>query len=141
MENLDQMDRRLIALLKIDSRASITVLAARLEVSRATVQNRLERLVKSGAITRFTIELASQDDTRLVRAVMMIEIEGNLEKTVTGRLRQMPEIANSHPTNGKWDLIVVIETPNLAEFDRALREVRQIRGVRNSETSILLTST
>ncbi len=140
MKNLDEMDRRLIALLKHDGRSSITVLAAKLEVSRATVQSRLERLVQSGAITQFTVELSSKDVQELIRAIMMIEIEGNLEKAVTSRLRQIPEIANNYTTNGKWDLVVVIETVNLVEFDRVLREVRQIQGVRNSETSILLIS-
>ena len=140
MTNLDETDRRLLALLKLDSRASITVLAAKLEVSRATVQSRLDRLIQSGTISRFTIELTSREDEHLIRAVMMIEIEGNLEKGVTRRLRQMPEIANNYATNGKWDLVVVIETANLTEFDRTLREIRQIQGVRNSETSILLTS-
>ncbi len=140
MANLDNKDRRLIALLKLDGRASITVLAAELKVSRATVQTRLEKLVRSGTITRFTVELASAENENLIRAIMMIEIEGNLEKGVTQRLRQMPEIANSYATNGKWDLVVVIETANLSEFDRTLREIRQILGVRNSETSLLLTS-
>ncbi len=140
MTQLDDKDRRLIALLKLDSRASITVLAEELKVSRATVQTRMDRLVQSGVITRFTVELADKGGENRTRAIMMIEIEGSEEKNVTRRLRRMPEIANSYATNGKWDLVVVIETDHLPEFDRVLREIRQIRGVRNSETSILLTS-
>ena len=138
MAILDDKDRRLIALLKLNSRASITTLAAELDVSRATIQTRLDRLVQSGVISRFTIELAAAEHESLVRAIMMIEIEGNLEKSVTERLRRMPSIANSYATNGKWDLVVVIETDGLPEFDRVLREIRHIRGVRNSDTSILL---
>lgn len=138
MANLDTKDRQLIALLKLDSRASITVLAAKLGVSRATVQSRLERLVQSGIITRFTVELSTLDDDSQIRAIMMIEIEGNLEKGIIRRLRQIPEIASSYATNGKWDLVAIIDTATLPEFDRILREIRQIKGVRNSETSILL---
>ncbi len=138
MIKLDEKDRQLIALLKLDGRASVTVLAADLGVSRATVQSRMERLVSSGVISRFTVDLSSAEDENLIRAIMMIEIEGNLEKGIIRRLRQIPEIANSYATNGKWDLVAVIETANLPEFDRILREIRQIKGVRNSETSILL---
>ncbi len=140
MVNLDAKDRQLVALLKQNSRASVTVLAAELGVSRATLQNRMERLVTSGVISRFTIDLASAGDDDLIRAIMMIEIEGALEKGITSRLRRIPEITNSYATNGKWDLVVVIETTSLGQFDRILREIRQIRGVRNSDTSILLTS-
>ncbi len=140
MINLNETDRRLIALLKLDGRASITQLATKMKVSRATVQFRLDRLIKAGIINRFTIELASRENENLIKAVMMISIEGSQEKVVTSHLRQMPEIVNSYTTNGKWDLVLVIETVNLVDFDRTLREVRQIRGIRNSETSILLTS-
>ena len=69
---------------------------------------------------------------------MLIEIEGSLEASVTRRLRQLPEISKSYATNGKWDLVAVIETTSLPTFDKILREIRQIRGVRNSETSLLL---
>ena len=138
MPVLDGKDRRLIALLKLNSRTPVTTLAAELDVSRATAQSRLDRLIESGVIARFTVELARDENEDIVRAVMMIEIEGNLEKSVTERLRRMPAIANSYATNGKWDLVVVIETDGLSDFDRILREIRHIRGVRNSDTSILL---
>ena len=53
-------------------------------------------------------------------------------------LRAMPEIVSLHTTNGTWDLIARVETTSLPEFDRVLREVREIRGVLNSETCLLL---
>lgn len=137
---MDLRDRQLLALLKQNSRASITTLAADLKVSRATAQTRLEKLIDSGVITRFTVELSSRDGPEQVRAFMMIRIEGALEKGIVKHLRRIPEIANAYATNGKWDLVAVIETANLAEFDRILREIRHIRGVLNSDTSILLTS-
>jgi hypothetical protein len=43
-----------------------------------------------------------------------------------------------HTTNGAWDLVAEIQASSLAEFDIALREVRLIDGIANSETSILL---
>ena len=138
MQNLDAKDRALIGVLKQDSRASITVLAAKLQVSRATVQNRLARLIESGTIARFTVELATGNDPDIIRAIMMIEIEGSQERSILSHLRRVPEISQSYATNGKWDLVVMVEAASLAQFDHVLREIRQIRGVRNSDTSILL---
>ena len=45
-----------------------------------------------------------------------------------------------HTTNGAWDLVAEIQASSLAEFDIALREVRLIDGIANSETSILLST-
>ena len=69
---------------------------------------------------------------------MMIELEGTLARSVTGSLTRLAEIVSLHSTNGTWDLVAHIETSSLPEFDRVLREVREIKGVLNSETSILL---
>ena len=51
----DSIDRDLISLLRTDARASISALAKALKVSRGTVQNRLDRLLATGAIIGFTI--------------------------------------------------------------------------------------
>lgn len=135
---LSHHDRRLIAALKKDGRASITNLAALLGQSRATVQARLQRLVSAGIIQRFTIDLDATVDAEMIRAVMLIELEGTLARSVTASLRRLPEIASLHTTNGAWDLVAHIETASLSEFDRILRQTREIKGVLNSETSILL---
>ncbi|MBO6814472.1 MAG: Lrp/AsnC family transcriptional regulator [Rhizobiaceae bacterium] len=135
---LSQVDRQLLSVLKHDSRASVTTLASTLGVSRNTVQTRLERLVAGSIIRRFTIEVDSSVEENLVRAVMMVEIEGARARSVTAALKRIPEVASLHTTNGSWDLVAQIEAGSLADFDRILREVREIRGVLNSETSLLL---
>jgi DNA-binding Lrp family transcriptional regulator len=138
MLDLSATDRRLIHALQQDGRASVTTLAGKLRVSRATVQNRMERLVSTGIIRRFTIEVDASAEVEVIRAVMMIELEGTLARSVTGSLKRLAEIVSLHSTNGTWDLVAHIETSSLPEFDRVLREVREIKGVLNSETSILL---
>ena len=137
MVDLDTTDRRLVGELKLDGRASITTLAGKIGVSRATVQTRLDRLVSTGVIQRFTVELGGAGSLDTIRAVMMVELQGNLARSVTRTLQRMPEIVTLHTTNGAWDLVAHIETSNLREFDRVLREVREVSGVLNSETCLL----
>ena len=136
--DLDQSDRSLLASLKRDGRASITKLALDLGLSRATVQARLSKLVNTGVIQRFTIELDPALDVDVIRAVMMIELEGTMTRSVTRTLKHMDAIVALHTTNGTWDLVAHVETKNLPEFDQILRKVREIKGVLNSETSLLL---
>lgn len=138
MYDLTTTDKRLLAALKQDARISITTLAAKLNVSRATVQNRLDRLIDAAVIQRFTIKVDASVDSDTIRAVMMIELEGTKASSVTRALQRIPEIASLHTTNGNWDLIAHVETFSLPEFDRVLRQVREIKGVLNSETNILL---
>ena len=136
----DQLDRRLIALLREDGRAAISQLAKQLKVSRATVQNRLERLTSSGAILGFTIRAHEHIEKDSVKAIMMIEVVGRTTTNVIKQLRGFPELHKLHTTNGKWDLVAELHAIDLMDFDRVLRMVREIDGVSNSETNILLTS-
>ena len=135
---MDTLDTQLVDLLKQNGRASVTELAARLGTSRATVKAHLERLIQTGRIRRFTIDMDVEDPT-LVRAVMLIEIEGPLVRKVSHTIRRLLGIADLYTTSGDWDLVAMTETRDLADFDRLLREVREVKGVTNSRTQILLT--
>ena len=134
----DDLDRELIALLRKDGRAPLSKLSEILGVSRGTVQNRLDRLLESGALLGFTIRVRDDYAPDTVRAVMLIEVAGKSTSDVIKRLRGMPELQKLHTTNGAWDLVAEIAASDLNDFDRVLREVRMIDGVLNSETSILL---
>ena len=136
----DQLDRELIAVLRKDGRAPLSKLAEVLSVSRGTVQNRLDQMVKSGALLGFTIRVNEDYTADTIRAVMMIEVVGKSTSEVIRKLRGFPELHRLHTTNGNWDLIAEIQTASLGDFDRILREVRAIDGILNSETSLLLSS-
>ena len=138
MQEITNTDKRLIAALKQDSRATITTLAGLLNVSRATVQTRMDNLIAGGIIQRFTIDVDASVDSDTVKAIMLIELEGPLARSVIFSLKRVSEISSLHTTNGNWDLAAHIETVGLAEFDQVLRRIREIKGVLNSETNILL---
>jgi len=138
MIRLDDIDRKIIARLQIDGRATVTTLAGVLELARGTVQTRLARLIDSRTIKRFTIDLNTLEANELVRAVMMIEVRGNTANAVQKALKRMPEVSALHRTCGVWDLVVELETTSLYEFDSVLSRIRELPGVSNSETCPLL---
>ena len=140
MHNFDSLDRELISILRKDGRAPLSKLAEILKVSRGTVQNRLDRLLNSGALLGFTIRVRDDAEPDVVKAMMTIEVVGKSTSQVIRKLRGMPELYKLHTTNGKWDLVAEVQVSSLGEFDRVLREVRTIDGILNSETSILLSS-
>ena len=136
----DSVDKELIAILRVDARASISKLAKLLQVSRGTVQNRLDRLLSSGAILGFTVRAHDQLESDVIKAIMMIEVVGKSTTQVIHKLRGIAQIEKVHTTNGSWDLVAEISASDLLDFDRVLGDVRIIDGVLNSETSILLRS-
>lgn len=136
---MDEIDRKLVALLRTDARAPVATLARALKVSRGTVQNRIRRMqAPGGAIQAFTVRTRPEMEAARVRAIMCIEVEGGRSGAVVQALRGFPEVDKVHTTNGRWDLVAELDTETLAEFSRTLDQIRLIDGIAATETSILL---
>jgi DNA-binding Lrp family transcriptional regulator len=135
---LDDLDRRLITCLRADSRTPAQALAKTLKVSRGTIQNRIARLTDRGVIQGFTIRTRPEMESQRVRAMMCIAIEGERSARVIKALQGFPQVAAIHTTNGRWDLVVELDTAALEEFSQTLDGVRQIEGIASTETSLLL---
>jgi DNA-binding Lrp family transcriptional regulator len=137
---MDDTDRKLIALLRADARAPIAALAKTLKVSRGTVQNRIDRMTARGDIAGFTVRV--RDEDQRVRAIMAIALEGEGERSgaILRALRGFPQVEAVHMTNGRWDMIVELNTESLAGFSEALGAIRLVDGISATETSLLLTT-
>lgn len=137
---MDEIDRKLIALLRDDARTSVASLAKKLRVARGTVQNRLARLERAGTITGYTVRLRPQVEEQRIRAFMTVAVEGNRTEAVIRSLRGDPAVCALHTTNGRWDIVAELRADSLQAFDQVLARVRLIQGISNTETSLLLST-
>ena len=137
---MDDTDQRLIAELRRDGRAALSELAERLELSRATVRSRIERLTARGEIAGFTVLTRGDVSAAPVRGLMLIGIEGKGAERIMARLTGIPAVVAVHSTNGKWDLIAELATQTLPELDEVIFRIRNIEGVMTSETNLLLST-
>ena len=137
---MDELDSRLISLLRHNGRASLSELASDLGVTRSTVRARLDRLVQGGEIAGFTVLTRSDVRPDAVRGLMMVEVAGRGAERTMKRLNAMPQVQAVHSTNGTWDLIAEIGAQTLEEFDQVLFAIRRLEGVTRSETSLLLST-
>nr|WP_280514517.1 Lrp/AsnC family transcriptional regulator [Chthonobacter albigriseus] len=94
--------------------------------------------MSSGILRGFTIRLRGDAEAGAVRAITSLEVRSADTKAVVGALKRMPDVGRVHSTNGRWDLVVEINTGDLATLDSVLHEIRGVKGVSASETSILL---
>jgi DNA-binding Lrp family transcriptional regulator len=140
MNNIDDTDRELLALLRENARMPVATLAVRLKVARGTVQNRMTRLEREGVIVGYTVRVKPQAEAHRIRALMTIVVEGNRGADVLKALRGHPNVTGLHSTNGRWDLVAELRADSLEAFDRALGNIRLIAGIGNTETSLLLST-
>lgn len=137
---MNDTDRQLLSLLRDNARTSVTELSKKLRVSRATVQNRIDKLEQEGIIGGYTIRLKPEAEVHRIRAWTGIAVEGNKAPAVIQALRGEIGVHTLHSTNGRWDIVAELRADNLELFDRVLGRVRRIDGIANTETSILLST-
>ena len=137
---MDNVDRRLLALLRENARASVASLAKELGVARGTVQNRMSRLERDGTVVGYSVRLKPQVEEHRIRALMTIAVEGNRIDAVIAALRGDPAVGALHSTNGRWDIVAELRADSLSSFDQVLGRIRQLDGIASTETSLLLST-
>ena len=126
METLDEMDARLIDLLREDASRPEKTLAARLGISIATVHRRREALVDRGVIRRYTIEV---DPSRAGRpALFMVEasLAAASDDAVSDfkrRVLDCPDVVECYHLTGNttfWLLVALADRSELPRFSQWL---------------------
>lgn len=137
---MNSNDEKILGLLRNNARLSVTAIAEKINVSRSTVQKRIEYMEQKGIITGYTIRVKPNVEKNVIQAWMSIQVEGNKASSVIQQLRLNAAVQALHTTNGKWDLLVELTADTLQDFDKVLEQIRKILGIYNTETSILLTT-
>jgi DNA-binding Lrp family transcriptional regulator len=135
---IDELDQKLIALLRQDARMNVADLAHKLKVSRGTVTNRMRKLEDQQVIVGYTVRLRPESEPERIRAWMGIPVEGNQTRRVIASLLGEPGVAALHDTNGRWDLLAELEAGSMNELSQILERIRLIPGIRSTETNIHL---
>lgn len=137
---MDALDQSIITLLRHNARKSISDIAEKLKVSRATVRSRLDQLEAKGEILGYTVILKTDDIEQPVRGITLIEVERHNADHVIKALGGFSEISAVHTTNGRFDLIAELAATTLTELDKVLRRMRLINGITLSETHLILST-
>ncbi|GHG91742.1 Lrp/AsnC family transcriptional regulator [Pseudodonghicola xiamenensis] len=139
IDQIDQMDRRLLGLLRENARMSVTDLARQLGLARTTVQARIDRLERADVIAGYTLR-ASPVCRPPLRATVLISIEPRNGPAVLARLRSLPAVETVHTTSGRFDFMVQIAAETTVALDQTLDRIGEAKGVRSLESLIHLST-
>jgi DNA-binding Lrp family transcriptional regulator len=134
----DDLDARLLGLLRRDGRASTAALARRLGVARSTVQARMERLERRGVIAGYTVVHAPEYEAKLVRAHVMIRVDAQGQTQVERALGAMDAVSALYTISGAHDFVAVLRSDSTQALDAAIDAIRNVEGVLSTTSSVLL---
>ena len=129
---MDERDQRILEILQENGRLSNSDIARILNVSEGTIRKRIEKLLSERVIEKFTIQTKrnSQD------AIILIRIDIREATETIERLKNtFPEV---YEFSGKADLAIRIKALSIDEINGIVDRIRNIEGVRSTETLIRL---
>jgi len=136
---VDDVDRRLLDVLRDDGRLSINELAGRANVSRANAYQRVNRLRETGVIRRFTVDVDPRALGLSVAAFILVDIEQHSWREMGERILEVPGVEYLGFTTGTFDLILLVRAPDMETLrDVVLYRLQSFPEVRSTQTSFVL---
>ena len=116
---LDDIDKRILAELTRDGRASVSAVAEAVHISRAHAYSRISKLTGSGVLTRFTALVDPVKAGLWSSAYVTLKVRQQSWRELKEVLRKIPEVHHVALVGGSFDVILLVR----AEDNLHLRQV------------------
>ena len=130
---LDEIDRQIIRHLKENARTTFVDIGKALDISDATVYNRVKRLMEMGVITKFTIEVNEAAVGRRTRGFILVNVAPGSVREVSKRICEIKGVREVYEVHGSEDLIVKVEAENLRRLRPVILRLREVPNVVDTE--------
>lgn len=137
---MDSKDHEIIEALRNDSRKSFAKLAEELGIPRATLQDRVRKLLKDGVIKKFTIVPNYAKLGKQITAFVMVSfspVPGLSQRELAKEIAATENVQEVYLISGQWDILVKIRVEKVEDVGKlVIDKVRGIRGVARTETCV-----
>ena len=138
---MDEIDRKIIELLAEDARRALADIGAVVGLSPSSVNERIRRLVASGAIRRFTVDADPAALGLPVLAYVFVGLNYEAgEAAFKAFVSAAPEVVECHHMTGGWSYLIKLRVDSLHGIESFLEQLKEQRFLARSETMISLST-
>lgn len=132
---MDEIDEKLLELLRQNARESYVDLAKTLGTSEGTVRARIKRLVDTGVIRKFTLRTAGSN----IKTIIEIKVETNVHTAdISSQVAKWKGVEQVFEVSGEMDILVVAEAQNTADLNEVIERIRQFPQVQATRSRLIL---
>jgi DNA-binding Lrp family transcriptional regulator len=137
--SVDEVDLRLITLLREEGRRSINELAELAGISRANAYQRIGRLRTDGVITGFTVRTDPHRIGLDVAALIIVNADQRSWRELRDELWSLPGAEYVALTAGGFDFVVLVRVADVETLrDVVLERLQAMPGIRSTQTMFIL---
>ena len=133
---IDEIDRKIIEILRENARMSNEKLGKKVSLSEPATRRRVSNLVERGVIKRFTIDV---EEGGGVQALIFISISPDVpSEKIADAVSKKDGIHSILEISGETDFIVSIYAVDMDILNARIDEIRHINGIKTTKTSIIM---
>ena len=136
---MDELDQAIVAALLVDGRRTLGSVGEEIGLSAPAVKRRVDKLVAQKVIVGFAAIVDQAVLGRSIEAFVELHTSGVVSiERMRAALGSIAEIVEASSVTGRADTIVRIAAADIARLETAVRRLRDIEGVNQTETNIVL---
>ncbi len=133
---VDAIDEKILKALMENSRKTYVEIGNIVGLSEGAVRNRVQALVSSGTIRKFTLEVAP---SIRVRSLTMISVDPSIPTfTISKEVEGLSGIESIYEVTGEYDIVCVVSQRDIEGLNQTIEEIRKLDGVVKTNTVIVL---
>ncbi|GAB7221341.1 Lrp/AsnC family transcriptional regulator [Vibrio owensii] len=138
LQDLDKTDRKILSILLSNGRESIADISRTINLSRTAVNERINRMEKTGIIKGYTAQIRQADHKLNETCYLHIQCANGKKEDVVNQLKEIPEIRSVSIVGGHLDLIALIEAPTLLAIHTLCNEIEAFDAIKNTSMLVIL---
>jgi DNA-binding Lrp family transcriptional regulator len=138
---MDEIDHRIVALLRENARRSFQDIGGRVALSAPAVKRRVDRLERDGVIRGYSANVDPSAIGWNTHAFVELFCEGTMSgEEVRGALGERPEIEAAYTIAGGPSAILHVRAADTQHLEQALERIRETPGVIRTQTQVVLST-
>lgn len=136
--NLDNLDKKILNLLKNDARLSFVKIAKQLGVSEGTIHLRVKKLVEEGVIKGFYTILDPDKVGLPIRAFIGLQADPSLYENILKKISEIEGVYAIYDVTGEFSALIDVKVGDKRELTELIDRVGAIPGVKSTVTMLVL---
>ena len=112
---IDNKDKKIIDVLKENSRGPIREIAKKTKIRPSTVHQRIQKLIGSNVIEKFTIKL--NNNAVGENFIVFMLVKGGTTQYIDSKILNNEHVKEVFGVTGEYDLLIKLKFENVADFN------------------------
>ena len=135
---IDDIDRRILAVLLADARTSMRSIAEEVGVALGTVSNRVKRMEEMGVIHGYGVHIDAEKVGWTMTVLCGLRIEKGRPMEVQRRIAEDSRVFGIYDVTGEFDSMVLARVRDRAHLDDLSKTVLSSEGIIRTVTHVVL---